>query len=33
MHILRIVFNIEVMEMKEDSTLGYTERSTRRQED
>jgi hypothetical protein len=27
---LRIVANIEVMEMEEDFTLGYTERSTGR---
>jgi hypothetical protein len=30
---LRIVTNTEVMEMEEDFTLGYLERSTRRQED
>jgi hypothetical protein len=30
---LRIVSNIEVMEMEEDFTLGYTERSSGRQDD
>jgi hypothetical protein len=30
---LRIVTNMEVMEMEEDFTLGYSERSTRIRED